>query len=282
MLVDELVKRFLRDADTGRRPTSPPMCLAPSDKAEFPKVLAIDCNHWISLSRVHYGRSADGAARAALDGIRAAVSAGRLIVPLHFINVIEAAKRVDASSRERLVRFMVEETQNHVFQPFHRINAAEIRAAIASVYLACRVLPVRPFVIGHGAEGLMDAVKSDAQREVETRLEAAGLGRAYAVILASPEWTVAAIIEGMPYDGATHRLREADGVEVMNRARSADRAMSPKERARLELSNQWDDRHGNAVRSILVELGAPADVFRQWLSQAIISPNSGRQFLPFT
>lgn len=255
----------MTDATTTVRQPAVSVRALPADKAEFPKVLAIDCNHWIALAQVHYGRSTDGAARAALDAMRAAVSSNRLIVPLHFINVVEAAKRIDDSSRERLVRFMVAEAQNRVVRPFHLISAAETRAAIENVYLARRVQQVRPFVVGYGADELMDAARSDAERETETMLESAKLGEAYAAMLASPEWTVAAILEGMCYDSAADRVREAKGAEVIRRTRLADSALSTKERARLELGNQWNSRRGDTVRTMLDELGIHADVFHQWL-----------------
>ena len=51
----------------------------------------------------------------------------------------------------------------------------------------------------------------------------------------------------------------------MRRTRLADGALSTKERARLELGNQWNSRRGDTVRTMLHELGIRADVFHQWL-----------------
>jgi hypothetical protein len=115
MSLPPAIQCLLQDAAAGRIPPLPPMPDLPADKSAFPKVLAIDCNQWIALAKVHYGRSTDTAASAALDAMRAAVSSGRLVIALHFINAYEAAKRGDEASRGRLVRFMVSEAQSMVF-----------------------------------------------------------------------------------------------------------------------------------------------------------------------
>lgn len=258
------IQRLVRDAAAGRMSPVPPMPAIPADKASFPKVLAIDCNHWIALASVHHGKSTAVDARAALDAIRIAVAHGRLVVALHFINAFEAAKRRDEGSKERLVGFMVSEARSMVFRPFRQIRAAEIRAAIDSTY-GLRPSPlVRPLAFGRGMDALMGSPRSDEFDVVSAKLDALGLREALAELFATPEWTTAAILDAIQDRGIIHQERER--AQVMDRVRLTDGTLSAKERKRLELQNQWDGGFGQDVQTVLSELGIPRDTFSEWLS----------------
>lgn len=258
------LQRLVREAAAGRIPPAPRMPDLPANKADFPKVLAIDCNHWVALAKVHYHRSTDAVASAALDAIRAAVSSGRLVVALHFINAFEAMKRSDEGARERLVRFMVSETRAVVFRPFRRIGAAEIRTAIERVYLSRPTPSVRPLVFGRGMDDLMGPPRSETLNAANAMLNHLGLTEKLEALFATPAGTTAAILNTFRGRDTIHR--ELDGAQVMNRARLADGALPVKERKRLELRNQWDGRRGQEVQTVLDELGIPRETFSAWLS----------------
>jgi hypothetical protein len=260
------IEQLIQDAAEGRTPPMPTMPTIPADKTDFPKILAIDCNHWVALGRVHYGLSADAAASAALDAIRAGVSSGRLVVALHFINAFEAAKRSDEGSRERLIRFMVSEAQNVVFRPFRSIEAAETRAAIERVFLSRPPPLVRPFVFGRGVNDLMGPPPSNALDAVTAQADALGLTERLAMLFATQAWTTAAILNTFRDRGITQRERER--ALVMDRVRLADGDLPVKERKGLELRNQWDGDPGQRVRAALDEMGISSDTFFTWLSTA--------------
>jgi hypothetical protein len=267
MSLSEAAQRLVRAAAAGRIPPLPPVPDLPPSKPDFPKVLAIDCNHWIALAQVHYQRSTDAIASAALTAIRAAVSSGRLVIALHFINAFEAAKRSEPGSRERLVRFMVSEAQSVMIRPFRQIWAAEIRAAIDSTYRSRLVSSVRPLVFGRGMDALMGPPRREALEAVSARADGMGLTQNLAALntlFATPAFTAVAILDTIRDHGVAHQERER--AHVMNRVRQADGALSAKERKGLELRNQWDSGFGQDVQPVLDELGIPRERFSAWLS----------------
>lgn len=264
MSLSPAIQQLVHEAAEGRIPPVPPMPTLSADKTSFPKVLAIDCNHWVALAQVHYGRSTNPVASTALDAIRAAVASGRLVVAMHFINVYEAMKRSDEGSRERLVRFMVSETQNVAIRPFHLISAAEIGAAVERQYLSRPSAPVRPLVFGRGMEALMGTPRSEALNAANAVLKAQGLEEKVAALFATPAWTIEAILNTIRDRGMIHRERQS--AQVMDRTRLADGALSVKERKRLELQNQWHAGLGQEVRAVLDEMGISAGTFSGWLA----------------
>jgi hypothetical protein len=89
----------------------------PALKEAFPKLVTMDMPHWIAMTRVHYGRSTDDAARAALASLRASVADGRVIVAATDVNVREASGSEDVERRKRLAAFMVVLAQNYCLVP---------------------------------------------------------------------------------------------------------------------------------------------------------------------
>ena len=90
------------------RGEDPPSVTLPESKAEFPKLLFLDMWVWVELSKVHYGRSQDAAASAALAAIREALSSKRAVAPIATTNLDEATKHTDEGRRKRLAEFMVD------------------------------------------------------------------------------------------------------------------------------------------------------------------------------
>src|ERR1700690_2111405 len=52
----------------------------PENKSQDPKLLCLDQNKWIDLGRAHYGKEGGAPFRAALETVRAAIAAGKLVV----------------------------------------------------------------------------------------------------------------------------------------------------------------------------------------------------------
>lgn len=264
------IKQYMRAALAGRLPAAPTVKLAPADKASFPKVLALDCNHWIALGRSHYGRAdADAAVKPVLEAIRSATASGRLVVPIHFMNALEAARVERDDRRERLARFMVELSENHCFRPTPFIAPAEKRAAVFVVYLGREVDSIRPTVIGYGTDGLIDRPQSAEAKEAFAALASIGFLGAFDAMRSSPENTVETIVRVMR-DGdliKNDRENETRGAAKIQAARDADASLTEKQRARLELSNLWDHNATDAVRDALREAGADPETFLRWLNE---------------
>jgi len=197
-------------------------------------LLALDCLQWVALARAHYRRSNDAAVSRALDAIRTLVSKGRLIVPLHFINALEAMQREDPASRDRLVRFMVELSGNWVFRPSPEIAEAETRSA---------VLRFHPQPTRYASEIRPDILEKVGLREAVDRWQH------------SSEATIEALVEGIRSDSmvAEGRGVEEKGAKRVQASRDSDAALPRRDRIRLELSNQWDGRAGERVREVLRE-----------------------------
>lgn len=264
------IKQYMRAALAGRSPAAPAVKLAPADKTAFPKVLALDCNHWIALGRSHYARAdADAAVKPVLEALRAATSSGRLVVPIHFMNALEAARVERDDRRERLARFMVELSENHCFRPVPILAPAEKRAAVLTVYLGGEAEPVRPNVIGYGADGLIDRPHSAEAQEAFAALASIGFLDAFNAMRSSPENTVETIVRVMRSGDLIKNDRENErrGAAKIQAARDADASLTEKQRARLELSNLWDHNATDAVRDALHEAGADADAFVRWLNE---------------
>jgi hypothetical protein len=262
--------RYLRASIAGTLPALPTPKILPAEKSAFPKVLALDCNKWIALGRAHYNvGEIDPAAQPALDAIRTATGSGRLVVPLHFMNAVEAAKGQNPERRERLASFMVNLAENHCFRPFPLIEAAERRAAVMTTYLGRAAEPIRPSVVGYGLDGLMGRPASPEALEAFAALRAAGGMEAMEAWRASPETTVEAIIDRMRRDGMLERdrEREARGAEVIQATRDATKGLTEAQRARLELQDMWDHPSSEPVRDALREFGEDLDAFSRWLGR---------------
>jgi hypothetical protein len=104
--------------------------MLPESKDEFPKLLWLDQNKWIDLSRAHYGRPGGEPFREALTAVRKAVDAGKLVVPLSAINIIEMEGDPHAERRERLARFMIDISRNRSILPFMPVRSWEVRNAV--------------------------------------------------------------------------------------------------------------------------------------------------------
>lgn len=203
----------------------PPSLTLPESKAEFPKLLCLDMGIWVELARVHYGKSLDPGASAALAAIREATRTRRVVAPITTTNLDEATKHPSEDRRKRLAEFMVGLSGN-----FSLLNGAvtrdhQIDCAVEK-YLGVETLPsIRPYLIHWG-------------------LDAAGLGRPARLpamdpeyvelvqqTLLEPEQSVVNLIYAL--DAGYHakmRQLEEGLVPVVDAARQADVHLPVKER----------------------------------------------------
>ena len=105
------------------------------DKGTFPKLLALDMNAWIYLSKAHYGRAEDPSHVAALEAIRRAAAAGGVVAPVFPMNLTEVTDISAGDRRARLAAFMVSLSGNHSIVYSGTIRDREIHDAIRRCYL---------------------------------------------------------------------------------------------------------------------------------------------------
>jgi hypothetical protein len=105
------------------------------DKGTFPKLLALDMNAWIYLSRAHYGRAEHPSHVAALESIRRAAAAGGVVAPVFPMNLTEVTDISAGDRRARLAAFMVSLSGNHSIVYSGTIRDREIHDAIQRCYL---------------------------------------------------------------------------------------------------------------------------------------------------
>ncbi len=106
----------------------------PESKDDFPKLLYLDQNKWIDLSRAHYGRPEGESFRDALAAVRTAVEARKLLVPFSGVNMMEMEADHRAERRERLARFMINLSCNRSILPFMIVRPWEVRNALFAYF----------------------------------------------------------------------------------------------------------------------------------------------------
>ena len=124
--------------------------MLPKSKDEFPKCLCLDQNKWINLACAHYGRPEGKPFNEALTAARAAVEAGKLVIPFSWITAIETIAAADAGRRERLATFLIELSANHTILPESEVCPVEIKNAIAQLFGRATTTIIRPLLIEEG------------------------------------------------------------------------------------------------------------------------------------
>jgi len=105
------------------------------DKGTFPKLLALDMNAWIYLSKAHYGRPEHPSHVKALESIRRAAAVAGVVAPVFPMNLTEVTDVSAGDRRARLAAFMVSLSGNHSIVYSGTIRDREIHDAIQRCYL---------------------------------------------------------------------------------------------------------------------------------------------------
>ena len=98
------------------------------------KVVYLDQNHWIELSRAAHGRPRTAETTAVLDGLRRARACGRACFPLSLAHYIETLKQQVPDRRARLATFMLDLSGGITVAPPHVVVRHEIEAALARCF----------------------------------------------------------------------------------------------------------------------------------------------------
>jgi hypothetical protein len=255
-----VLERVLARIERGEKP---PSVTLPESKSEFPKLLFLDMWVWVELSKVHYGRSQDAAASAALAALRDALSSKRAVAPIATINLDEATKHTDEERRKRLAEFMVDLCGN-----FSCLNNAvtqdyQVDCAVEK-QLATPTLPsIRPYLVQWG-------------------LDWAGLGRPARLAPMDPEyeqWVRQSMLEPeqskvqliYALDQSYHQqseAREAQLVKLNEAARASDGHLPPLERMARAFRYFLTDRntYTNRIVTALAKRGLSQQVYDNFIS----------------
>lgn len=256
----EAVRRALRRILTSPpEPPSPGQNISrlPDWKHGFPRMLCLDMNQWIYLAQAHYGRNPRPGAVLALQVIRRAIQAGRLIVPIANTNVLEVGETANSERRERLARFMVDLSTNLSLMNQDVIGLAECKAALIRNYQRKACLPFRSQLVLQGlgpATGVRYTSGNAAFNTIFSRVQE------------SPEVSESFLAQG--FHGSVRR-REGDerALRLFREIRALDGKLPLEERRRLEIRNTFEDgRIADRLFLAADELGIERDALRNWLN----------------
>jgi hypothetical protein len=234
----------------------------PVNKSEFPKLVCLDQNKWIELARVHYRKVTDLGAQRALDGIREAVFAGTIVVPIMTSNLIEAGEPNDEERRHRIASFMVEMSRNFSWSHPKTTDTQEAERSIRQHILEEReVAAVRPNLIRWGIDaatfGKVMKVDTD-DRFLEVIAGQAMHEPEFSVLwlMHASDRTTVGNLRVFDVEGAA----KIDGIRRSSGNATADRRR-PHEMFHLLSSGSFAEK----VHEILKRLQVPASVFETWL-----------------
>ncbi len=233
--------------------------MLPESKDDFPKLLYLDQNKWIDLSRAHYGRPDGETFRDALTAIRRALEAGKLIVPFSAVNIVELEADRRADRRERLARFMVDLSCNRTILPFMPIRSWEIRNAVHAFYERSEPGSIRPSIV---REGIANAWT----RQFRVTGPSAEVEAAVLQHLNSAETALHCLLDSAEQRELTDQFRaeEATTLRILEnvRARCAADGITTEWRLVAELFRYLGGGHvGYALVAVLEEIGISVQSF---------------------
>lgn len=94
------------------------------------KIIYLDQNKWIDISRAFYGRNDGKKYHLVLQTLQEKVNGGEIIVPISAIHIIETARKEDKERRERLANFIADLSKSYGILPYISVRQQEIENAI--------------------------------------------------------------------------------------------------------------------------------------------------------
>jgi hypothetical protein len=254
------------------RAKTPPNIALPEEKGDFPKVLCLDYNKWIDLARAHYQRPDGSQWVAALDQIRVAVVAGKLLVPIMPSNLHEAAEPMNEDRRKRAADFMVETSGNTCWMHSVTTSLLEAERAVRKHFLGHSTLAaIRPNLLHWG----MDMAAAGYPLDVYIADESASAIANQ--VLREPEFSKAFLAHALSRE-TIHRHREnsIQAAERMAQVRATNAPLPPARRRALEMLSLFEaGAFAERIQFILGSLDVPFPTFMEWLK-------TGRNLLELT
>ena len=128
------------------------------------KIIYLDQNHWIELSRAAYGRSSRTDTPGVVESLRQAQRSGRACFPLSYGHYVETRKQREPDRRGRLAAFMLELSDGRTVAPSPVVIRHEVEKTLARCFPG-RVVPGPFEFLGHGL------AHAAANRALEVPLE---------------------------------------------------------------------------------------------------------------
>src|SRR5437016_102477 len=135
------------------------------------KVIYLDQNHWIELSRAAHGRASRPNTPVVLDALRKAQVAGRACFPLSLAHYIETHKQQKRDSRSRLASLMLALSSGRTVAPLHVVLRHELEMGLKR-HFPSRIFPETFQFLG---SGLAHAADKDFSFSLKWPPEANGI-----------------------------------------------------------------------------------------------------------
>jgi len=263
--IDEAIiaKLLLRTQERRLRGERPNLVTLPRAKGAFPKLLCLDLNKWVDLARAHYGKPGAHVFRPALEAIRAAVSRGRLVVPIAAANAREAMVPMNVERRRRLVEFMVELSGNHCLANDVDVIVREMDEAIWNLWLRPPLTPlVRERLVQRGVTAAIKGglpVITGVDPETSTFL---------VDTLDEPEITILMLMNLLTPEEAKNkrqRANETASISMQIRQHTPNRSMEEQRRA-ASVSLFQGGLAREQLRELFTDQYATRDRFLSWLA----------------
>jgi len=236
----------------------------PEDKSQFPKLLCLDMNMWVQLGRVALNRSLDTGVLQALEAIREARDSSRLVVPMTWDNINEAALGSNPERRLRFAEFLVRESANLSLRSANRLRGLQLLRALSA--RGFKVTPSEPllrrYLVGRGIDLAMvggPIVFMDLPREFSAVIDA---------VSAQPEMSVEFIAHHALAPGNRQQTHtsEQDLVELLAKVRKKGAEQNSDQRHLDEIRNLFTYGDGaEQYRAVLRDAGVPIPDFERFL-----------------
>jgi hypothetical protein len=114
------------------------------------KIIYLDQNKWIDLSRAYYNTKGGEQFKDVLDLLSKKVVAGEVILPMSIVHYIETTRSANPDRKEKFARFMVSLTKENGIVPFNHIRNAEVNEAVLKRLGRKAEVNVKDLAIGTG------------------------------------------------------------------------------------------------------------------------------------
>ena len=130
------------------------------------RIVYLDVNHWITLSKVRSGLEPDLALRALYGRIDGLSKSGEIVVPFSLFTAIEASRYHKRGEYRKLVDLLVDLSGGHVLKPASYFLEKEIENAMCGLVGEKPGHDIRSEIIGRGPADLINYTVSDAYEKI--------------------------------------------------------------------------------------------------------------------
>lgn len=130
------------------------------------RIVYLDVNHWITLSKVRSGLEPNPALRALYGRIDGLSKSGEIVVPFSLFTVIEASRYHKRGECRKLVDLLVDLSGGHVLKPASYFLEKEIENAMCGLIGEKPEHDIRSEIIGRGPAGLINYTVFDTYEKI--------------------------------------------------------------------------------------------------------------------